>query len=125
MSAERRAVFGLLMLVSLAAVPARAEDAAPSCEVPASLLGSDSPLPKVAAAVKQGQKLDILVAGTRSSTISGAEAAAWPSRLEAILREKLPSVTVNLNVELYPKKTSEEVAASLPKTVSDRKPTLV
>jgi lysophospholipase L1-like esterase len=126
MSAERRAIFGLLMLAGLAAgCPARAEEAAHTCEVPAWLLSSESPLPKVAAAVKVAQKLDILVVGTRSSTINTAEDAAWPGRLEAMLREKLPAVTVNLNVELYPKKTAEEVAAGLAKVVAERKPTLV
>jgi lysophospholipase L1-like esterase len=126
MHGERRAMLGLLVLAGLLAVlPARAEDAAQSCEVPAYLLTSESALPKVAAAVKADQKLDILVVGSRSSTINTAEAAAWPGRLEATLREKLPAVKVNINVELQVKKTAEEVAASLPKLVAERKPTLV
>jgi lysophospholipase L1-like esterase len=126
MQGERRAVLGLLMLAGLLAVlPARAEDTAHSCEVPAYLLTSESALPKVAAAIKADQKLDILVVGSRSSTINTAEAAAWPGRLEATLREKLPAVKVNINVELQVKKTAEEVAASLSKLVAERKPTLV
>ena len=126
MHGERRAVLGLLMLAGLLAVlPARAEEALHSCEVPAYLLTSESTLPKVAAAVKADQKLDILVVGSRSSTINTAEAAAWPGRLEATLREKLPAVKVNINVELQVKKTAEEVAAGLYKLVAERKPTLV
>ena len=126
MHGERRAVFGLLMLAGLLAVlPARAEDAAHSCEVPAYLLTTESALPKVAAAIKADQKLDILVVGSRSSTINTAEAAAWPGRLEATLREKLPAVKVNINFELQLKKTAEEVAAGLSKLVAERKPTLV
>jgi hypothetical protein len=121
----RRAVLGLLMLAGLASVPARAEDAAQACEVPGYLLTSESPLPKVAEAVKASRKLDILAVGSRSSTINAAEEAAWPGRLEAMLREKLPGVTVTLNVELYPKKTAEEVAAGLAKVAAERKPTLV
>jgi lysophospholipase L1-like esterase len=122
----RRAVLGLLMLAGLVSVlPARAEDAVHSCEVPTYLLTSESALPKVAAAIKADQKLDILVVGSRSSTINTAEAAAWPGRLEAMLREKLPAVKVNVNVELQVKKTAEEVAASLSKLVVERKPTLV
>jgi len=109
----------------LAVLPARAEDAAQSCEVPAYLLTSESALPKVAAAIKVDQKLDILVVGSRSSTINTAEAAAWPGRLEATLREKLPAVKVNINFELQLKKTAEEVAAGLSKLVAERKPTLV
>jgi hypothetical protein len=41
------------------------------------------------------------------------------------LKEKLPSVAVNLSVEIQTKKTAEEVAASLVKLVEDKKPTLV
>ena len=126
MSAERRALFGLTMLTSiLVAVAARAEDTAQTCEVPAYLLATESPLPMVAAAVKAGQKLDILVVGSRSSTINTAETMAYPGRLEAMLREKLSPVQVNLSLELQVKKTAEEVAAGLPKMVADRKPTLV
>jgi hypothetical protein len=126
MGAERRAVFGLTMLAGiLVAVPARAEDPPQSCEVPASLLTTDSSLPKVAAAVKAGQKLDILVVGSRSSTINSAEAMAYPGRLEAVLRDKLAPVPVTVALELQVKKTAEEVAATLPKLVADRKPTLV
>src|ERR1051325_2155697 len=125
MNGERRAILGLLMLAGLASLPARAEEAAHTCEVPAWLLTTESPLPKVTEAIKAAQKLDILVVGTRSSTINTAEAMAWPGRLEGILREKLPAVQVNVNVELHPKKTTEEVAAVLPKLVAERKPALV
>src|ERR1700761_1189464 len=70
-----------------------APDAAQTCEVPAYLLTSDSPLPKVAGAVKDGHVLNILVVGSRSSTIPSQEASAYPARLQAYLKEKLPSVT--------------------------------
>jgi lysophospholipase L1-like esterase len=109
----------------LTAAPGRAEDAAPRCEVPAYLLASESALPKVADAVKSGHSLDILVVGSRSSTINTSDGSAYPSRLQALLREQLPSVTVNVSVELQVKKTAEEVAASLVKLVEAKKPTLV
>jgi hypothetical protein len=109
----------------LTAAPARAEDAAPSCEVPAYLLASESSLPKVADAVKSGHSLDILVVGSRSSTINTSDGSAYPARLQAMLREQLPSVAVNVSVELQVKKTAEEVAASLVKLVEAKKPTLV
>ena len=41
-----------------------------ACEVPAYLLDTESPLPKVTEAVKDGQPLNILVVGSRSSTIA-------------------------------------------------------
>jgi hypothetical protein len=126
MKPDLRAVFGVSMLAGLlAVVPARAEDAHPTCEVPAYLLSSESALPKVTEAVKTAGKLDILVVGSRSSTINAPDGTAYPGRLEASLREKLPAVKVNVNVELQIKKTAEEVAAGLGKLVADRKPTLV
>jgi hypothetical protein len=130
MRPDLKAVFGLTMLAGLlAGAPARAEDAtkdAPAvCEVPAYLLASESSLPRVAEAVKNAQKLDILVVGSRSSTINTADGTAYPGRLETILREKLPGVKVNVNVELQVKKTAEEVAAGLGKLAEGKKPTLV
>jgi hypothetical protein len=119
-------VFGLTLLAGLlTGASARAEDAAQSCEVPDYLLTSESALPKVADAIKAGRLLDILVVGSRSSTIPTAEASAYPGRLQAILREKMPSLTVNVSVELENKKTSEEVAAGLGKLIEAKKPTLV
>src|SRR5436305_7126538 len=126
MKPDLKAVFGVTMLAGLlAVVPARAEDAHPTCEVPAYLLSSESALPKVAEAVKTAGKLDILVVGSRSSTINTPDGTAYPGRLEAMLREKLPTVKVSVDVELQIKKTAEEVAAGLGKLVADRKPTLV
>jgi hypothetical protein len=80
-------------------------DPAKTCDVPAYLLNSESALPKVAAAVKNGQPLTILVVGSRSSTILSSEANAYPARLLAALKEKLPQVAVNLSVELQASKS--------------------
>jgi hypothetical protein len=109
----------------LTAAPARAEDPAVSCEVPDYLLASESSLPKVAEAIKSGHSLDILVLGSRSSTISASEASAYPGRLQAILKEKLPSIAVNVSVEIQAKKTAEEMAGGMVKLMEGKKPTLV
>jgi hypothetical protein len=114
----------LLTVVSTAFV-ARAEDVPASCEVPDSLLATESSLNKVAEAFKAGHPLDILVVGSRSSTITASEGSAYPARLQLALKEKLPSIPVNLSVELQPRKSAEEVASSLAKLVDDKKPTLV
>jgi hypothetical protein len=127
MRSNFRAVLGLTMLAGcLTAGSARAEDAAvQTCEVPAYLLTSESSLPKVAEAIKKGQPLNILVVGSRSSTIASSEASAYPGRLQAMLKQKLPSVPINLSVELQSSKTAEEVDATLVKLVEAKKPTLV
>ncbi|MGC2779317.1 MAG: SGNH/GDSL hydrolase family protein [Bradyrhizobium sp.] len=118
--------FGIAALAVSLAVSARAEDAPQNCEVPAYLLTTESPLPKVAEAVKNGRTLDILVVGSRSSAIiNTSDTNAYPARLQASLKEKLPSVTINLSVELQPKKTAEEIAGNLVKLVEGKRPNLV
>jgi hypothetical protein len=115
----------MLLAGLLTVAPARAEDASPSCEVPDYLLTSESALPKVAEAVKNSRPLDILVVGSRSSTITTSEGSAYPNRLQAMLKEKLPAVAVNVSVELLAKKTAEEVAAGFVKLLEGKRPTLV
>jgi hypothetical protein len=123
-------VLGLIMLAGLStAAPALAEDAPESCEVPEYLLTSESSLTKVADALKSGHSLDILVIGSRSSTINSAgntsEISAYPGRLQVALSQKLPSIAVNVAVEIQAKKTAEEVAPGLRKLMEGKKPTLV
>jgi hypothetical protein len=126
MRSDFGALLGLTMLAGcLTAGLARAEDAPQTCEVPAYLLSSESSLPKVADAIKNSKPLSILVIGSRSSTIAASEASAYPARLQAMLKEKLPSVPVSLTVELQSAKTAEEVNATLVKLVEAKKPTLV
>jgi hypothetical protein len=126
MKSNPGAVLALTMLAGfLIAAPVRAENAPASCEVPDYLLASESALPKVAEAIKGGHPLDILVVGSRSSTINTSDGTAYPGRLQAMLRERLPGVAVNVSVELRVKATAEEVASSLVKLVEVKKPTLV
>src|SRR6266403_5653288 len=126
MKSDSGAILALMLLAGLlTAAPARAEDAPASCEVPAYLLTSESSLAKVAEAVKTGHSLDILVVGSRSSTINSGDGSAYPGRLQAAMRDKLPAVPVNVSVELQVKKTAGEVAGGLGKLVEVKKPTLV
>jgi hypothetical protein len=124
---------GLLSLIllcgCLAAPVARAEDAAPaappSCEVPAYLLTTDSQLPKVADIIRAGKPLEILVIGSRSTTIPSSEESSYPARLQAMLKDRLPSEPVHVSVELQSKKTAEEAAAGFVKLMEAKRPTLV
>jgi hypothetical protein len=127
MKSNSGVVLGLMALAGLltAVAPARAQDAAPNCDVPDYLLTSESALPKVTEAVKGGHPLDILVIGSRSSILNTGEGVAYPGRLQAILKERLPSVPVNLSVDLEAKKTALEVAGGMAKLMEDKKPTLV
>lgn len=114
-------MLGLFAAIA-ASVPASADG---GCEVPAYLLTTDMSLPKVANAIRSAHKLDILVVGSRSSSIGPAENTAYPARLQSLLRDKLPGTEVNVAVELRPKRTAADVAAGLGQMVADRKPNLV
>jgi len=105
---------------------AAASPAPASCEVPAYLLTSESPLPKVADAIRAGKPLEILVIGSRSTTIPASENSSYPARMEAILKEKLPpSEMVHVSVEIQSKKTAEETASTFVKLMEAKTPTLV
>jgi len=132
------AVLGLTLLAALAATGlARAEDVSKdnpkdnpretpqTCDVPAYLLTTESALPKVAEAVKNARPLTVLVVGSRSSTIVSSQDSAYPAKLQAALKERLPSIPVNLSVELQTGKTAEEVDANLARLVEAKRPTLV
>ena len=122
-------ISGLALLAAASAGPsARAEDAPASpagCDVPSSLLETESSLSKVTEAVKAGRPLDILVVGSRSSTIGTDASLAYPMRMQAALKDKLPQVAINISVEIQAAKTADEVASGLVKLLEAKKPTLV
>lgn len=137
---KAKVILSLILLCGGFAAPvARAGDAAPmpsaaptasaappSCDLPAYLLTSESPLPRVAAAVNAGKPLEILVIGSRSTTIPSSENSSYPARMEAILKEKLPpSQVVHVSVEIQSKKTAEETASTFVKLMEAKTPTLV
>ena len=119
---------GALLAAVAAGLPVRAEDAPAGpvgCDVPSSLLETESRLPKVTEAVKAGHPLDILVVGSRSSTIGADANSAYPMRMQAALKDKLPQVQVNISVEIQAAKTAEDVSAGLVKLIEGKTPTLV
>jgi hypothetical protein len=122
-----KAIAGLTALALLwSAASALADDASrPSCDVPAYLLTSESRLNKVAEAVKTERRLDIVVIGSRSATVVAPDGTGFPGRMEAALREKMPTVTVTVNLQLQVKKTAEEVTGALEQLLEGKKPTLV
>jgi hypothetical protein len=117
----------VLLAATFAAAPARAEEPAANCDVPDSLLETENSLPKVEAAVKAGHPLDILVIGSRSSTIGSSDTTgiAYPARMQTALKDKLSQLTVNVAVEIQLKKTAEEVKNGLVKLMEGKSPTLV
>ncbi|MBR0720596.1 SGNH/GDSL hydrolase family protein [Bradyrhizobium manausense] len=120
----------ILLCGGLAAPSARAGDAVPAapaaCELPPYLLATDSQLHKVADTVKSGKPLEILVIGSRSTTIPAQEDSSYPARMQAVLKDKLPPAeTVHVSVEIQSKKTAEEAAGTFVKLMEAKAPTLV
>jgi GDSL-like lipase/acylhydrolase family protein len=118
----------IVVVMALAAAllvgPARAIE--PNiCEVPGYLLFGESELKRVAAAVKERMRLEIAVIGTASSILPGSGVTAYPARLEAALRARLPGVTVNVTSLAKPRQTAPEMVQNLKKLLSDLKPDLV
>ena len=116
---------GLALLTLVMGTSFACAEEVETCPVPGSLLATESRLPKVAEAVNSGHALDILVIGSRSSSIGGSQDGAYPARLQAALKDKLPQIAVNMSVELLPKQTAEESVTGFVKLLEAKRPTLV
>ena len=103
---------------------ARAQDAS-NCDVPGYLLFGDTELNRAGAAVKDQKRLNIAVVGTASSLLVGGGAKAYPARLEARLRARLPGVAVEVKTEIKPRQTVAEMAEGLESLLKDIKPDLI
>jgi hypothetical protein len=89
----------LLVLLGLLLGPAAAAAATPLCDAPAELLEPESGLPGAARAIAGGE-LRVLVLGSATVLAPGGSGtgAAWPARLEALLRARYPNLRVTLTV---------------------------
>ena len=119
--------------ISVAAVTAAlyvltsAAFAADPCDIPGYLLFGNNELKHVAEAVQKEKKLTIAVVGTGSSILAGPDGprSAYPARLEAILKQKLPSVAVKVVSLVRTRMTTEDLAKGMEKMLVDEKPDLV
>ena len=119
-----------LVALALALVLCAAESPAQQpehCSVPNYLLFGDSTLERVNAAVTKNKSLKIVVIGTTSATLPGRDGAnlAFPARLEAALKQRLPSVATTVVTHAKPRQTAGGMAESLAKVLLDEKPNLV
>lgn len=112
--------------IILCGAGARAQTTDP-CAVPNYLLFGEFLLQRVTAAVNKDKAVKILVFGGTSSTLPGPQGAtyAYPARLEAALKRRLPSVTVTILTVTKPRQSASQVAESIKKFVLDEKPNLV
>ena len=120
-----QAVAGCAVLV-LCNAAAWAEPA-DSCATPGYLLPTDSQLERVETAVKKDRALKILVLGGTSSTLPGPNGAsfAYPSRLDATLRSRLPGIKVAVAAHTKARQSAADMADMIDQLRVDEKPTLV
>jgi hypothetical protein len=97
-----------------------------ACLVASHLVQADAGLPHVAAAIK-AKTLNVVVAGTGSSTLPGQTGpdAAYPKRLEAALQNKLQGVNVKVISLAKSRQTAADMASAFPRILKDEKPALV
>ncbi|MCC6779621.1 MAG: SGNH/GDSL hydrolase family protein [Hyphomicrobiales bacterium] len=98
-----------------------------TCEIPGYLLFGNWELKRVAEAAEKHHKLTVAVVGTGSSILAGPDGppTAYPARLEAILKQRLPSVAIKVVTLLRSRMTAADLAAGMPKLLVDEKPDLV
>jgi hypothetical protein len=131
----KRATIGLVAAL-LAAGPVSAQtDPVPAppileadpCEVPAYLLFGEAKLDHVKKAVAEQKKLSIVVLGSGSSVLPGADGAnkSYPGRLEDLLQKRFPGVEIKVAAVAKPRLTAADMNESLEKVLVDRKPDLV
>lgn len=113
-------IVNLLMSSAFAQRPDR-------CDVPGYLLFGESELHQVAKSVKEKQRLDVMIIGTGSSTLAGPDGnqRAYPARLEAALKSRLPNVEVKVSTHAAVRQTAANMAVELKKIVAEEKPTLI
>jgi GDSL-like Lipase/Acylhydrolase family len=97
------------------------------CSIPGYLLFSGNELKRVAATVAKDQRLTIAVVGTGSSALAGPDGprSAYPARLEAALRQRMPAIAVKVVPLVRSRQTAEDMAKGMAKLLVDEKPDLV
>jgi hypothetical protein len=97
-----------------------------ACYVASHLVQADFALPRVAAAI-EAKHLKIVVLGSTSSTLPGAEGAAkaYPARLEDSLVRRLPETDVKVVTHTKARDSAAEMGKTLEQVLADDKPDLV
>ena len=121
MRASSGAVLILLSLLQGAAAGPEA------CDIPAYFLNGTNDLRRTQAVVTQEHRLTVAVVGTGSSILAGPDGprSAYPARLEAVLRSKLPQATIKVITLVRTRQTAEDLAHGMAKLLIDEKPDLV
>jgi lysophospholipase L1-like esterase len=98
-----------------------------ACEIPGYLLFGSNDLKHVNNAVTKDRRLTVAVVGTGSSILAGPDGptSAYPARLEAALKQRLPDVAVRVVTLVRTRMSAEDMARGMEKLLVDEKPDLV
>jgi lysophospholipase L1-like esterase len=121
------ACFAVLTLAVLSTAGSAIAAERQTCEIPGYLLFGNNELNRVRAAVTKERRLTIAVVGTGSSILAGPDGppSAYPARLEAALKQRLPSVAVKVVTLVRSRLTAQDLAQGMGKLLIDEKPDLV
>jgi ABC-type amino acid transport substrate-binding protein len=116
------AIFAVVLLAASASAAERQ-----ACEIPGYLLFGNNELKHVTEAVKTAKRLTIAVVGTGSSALAGPDGppSAYPARLEAALKQRLPAIAVKVVTLVRSRLSAEDLAKGMGKLLIDEKPDLV
>jgi hypothetical protein len=97
------------------------------CAVPADLIQTDAKLEHVAAKAAKDHTLTVVVVGTGSSVLPGADGAqkAYPARLAAALAQRLPGIRSSVAADVKLRRTAAEEVKDFARILVDAKPDLV
>jgi len=114
------------LVLSTGAAAAVENDNSDTCKVADNLVHADFSLPEVAAAI-HAQHLSIVVVGSGSSTLGGSAGPtkAYPARLEAVLRQRLPDTMISVTPFVMPRQTAAEMLKEFAHILAEAKPALV
>jgi hypothetical protein len=113
-------------LACAAAAHAQQADAeAEACMVAAPLAHPEAPLGFAAAALADGHRLNVAVAGTTSSLPPSPGAQAYPARLEAVLASRLPGISLKVVNEAKSRQTAAAMVADFTRILAADKPDLL
>jgi ABC-type amino acid transport substrate-binding protein len=119
-----RVLIAGLLATTLASAALAADEGA--CYVASTPVHADFALAQVAAAIAH-KELTVVVIGSASSSLPGAEGAtkAYPARLEETLKRRLPGVAVKVVAHTKARETAAEMSKSLQQVLVDDRPNLV
>jgi hypothetical protein len=128
-----RPALAALAIAALAAIgmDAAASDQSvagrPACDVPPEMIEPAPDLPHLAAAIRRGERVRIIVIGGASTrgAAAGAPENAYPHRLQMALQQRFPEVPITVVNQGLPRQTARQMVRRFPLEVSEDEPALI